>query len=98
MTTPSRPLASSSTAQPTHVGTGYFEMARDDHRLFVNASLRVRPRRREVRATHHIVRGFCEGAEHLTIMFVAGFGAVLLGVLLVNWPKRAEAASANRSR
>jgi drug/metabolite transporter (DMT)-like permease len=37
-------------------------------------------------------------AEHLTIMFVAGFGAVLLGVLLVNWPKRAEAASANRSR
>jgi drug/metabolite transporter (DMT)-like permease len=23
-------------------------------------------------------------AEHLTIMFVAGFGAVLLGVLLVN--------------
>ena len=35
-------------------------------------------------------------AEHLTIMFVAGFGAVLLGVLLVNWPKRA--ASANRSR
>jgi drug/metabolite transporter (DMT)-like permease len=37
-------------------------------------------------------------AEHLTIMFVAGFGAVLLGVLLVNWPKRIEATSANRSR
>ena len=31
-------------------------------------------------------------AEHLTITFVASFGAVLLGVLLVNWPKRAEAA------
>jgi hypothetical protein len=31
-------------------------------------------------------------AEHLTIMFVADFGAVLLGVLFVNWPKRAEAA------
>jgi len=27
-------------------------------------------------------------AEHLTIIFVAGFGAVVLGVLLVNWPKR----------
>ena len=37
-------------------------------------------------------------AENLTIMFVAGFGAVLLGVLLVNWPKRAQATSANRSR
>jgi drug/metabolite transporter (DMT)-like permease len=37
-------------------------------------------------------------AEHLTIMFVAGFDAVLIGVLLINWPKRAEAASANRSR
>jgi len=37
-------------------------------------------------------------AEHLTLIFVAGFGAVLLGVLLVNWPKRAEAASAERSR
>ena len=37
-------------------------------------------------------------AERLTIMFVAGFGAVVLGVLLVNWPKRIEAASANRSR
>jgi drug/metabolite transporter (DMT)-like permease len=37
-------------------------------------------------------------AEHLTIMFVAGFGAVLMGVVLVNWPKRAQTASANRSR
>ena len=27
-------------------------------------------------------------AERLTIVFAAGFGAVLLGVLLVNWPKR----------
>jgi len=27
-------------------------------------------------------------AEHLTIVFAAGFGAVLLGVLLVNWPKQ----------
>jgi drug/metabolite transporter (DMT)-like permease len=27
-------------------------------------------------------------AERLTIIFVAGFGAVVLGVLLVNWPKR----------
>jgi drug/metabolite transporter (DMT)-like permease len=37
-------------------------------------------------------------AEHLTIMFAAGFGAVLLGVLLVNWPKRTQAAPADRSR
>ena len=37
-------------------------------------------------------------AEHLTIIFVAGFGAVLMGVLLVNWPKRTQAASAERSR
>ena len=37
-------------------------------------------------------------AEHLTIMFVAGFGAVLLGVLLVNWPKRTQPAPAERSR
>jgi drug/metabolite transporter (DMT)-like permease len=29
-------------------------------------------------------------AERLTIIFVAGFGAVLLGVLLVNWPKRSR--------
>jgi drug/metabolite transporter (DMT)-like permease len=27
-------------------------------------------------------------AEHLTILFAVGFGAVLLGVLLVNWPKQ----------
>ena len=27
-------------------------------------------------------------AEHLTIIFAAGFGVVVLGVLLVNWPKR----------
>ena len=27
-------------------------------------------------------------AERLTIIFAAGFGAVLLGVVLVNWPKR----------
>ena len=28
-------------------------------------------------------------AERLTTVFVAGFGAVVLGVLLVNWPRRA---------
>ncbi|MDQ5830140.1 MAG: DMT family transporter, partial [Actinomycetota bacterium] len=27
-------------------------------------------------------------AEHLTIIFAAGFSVVVLGVLLVNWPKR----------
>ena len=32
-----RPLAALSTAQPTHFGTGYSEIARDDHRLFVDA-------------------------------------------------------------
>jgi drug/metabolite transporter (DMT)-like permease len=37
-------------------------------------------------------------AERLTIMFVAGFFAVLLGVLSVNWPKRTPAAPAERSR
>src|SRR3712207_3078163 len=37
-------------------------------------------------------------AERLTIIFVVGFCAVLLGVLLVNWPKRTEAAPADRSR
>jgi drug/metabolite transporter (DMT)-like permease len=37
-------------------------------------------------------------AEHLTIIFVAGFCAVLIGVLLVNWPKRTLAASTERSR
>jgi drug/metabolite transporter (DMT)-like permease len=35
--------------------------------------------------------------ERLTIVFATGFGAVVLGVLLVNWPKRTEAAPANRS-
>ena len=37
-------------------------------------------------------------AERLTIIFAVGFGAVLLGVLLVNWPKRIEAAPTFRSR
>jgi drug/metabolite transporter (DMT)-like permease len=37
-------------------------------------------------------------AERLTIVFAAGFGAVLIGVLLVNWPKRTKAAPADRSR
>jgi drug/metabolite transporter (DMT)-like permease len=37
-------------------------------------------------------------AEHLTIVFAAGFGVVLLGVLLVNWPKRREVAPVDRSR
>ena len=37
-------------------------------------------------------------AERLTIVFAAGFGTVLMGVLLVNWPKRLEAAPADRSR
>ena len=37
-------------------------------------------------------------AERLTIIFAAGFGAVLLGVLLLNWPKRTQAAPADRSR
>jgi drug/metabolite transporter (DMT)-like permease len=37
-------------------------------------------------------------AERLTIVFAVGFGAVLLGVLLVNWPKRAEATPAERVR
>jgi len=37
-------------------------------------------------------------AERLTIIFAVGFGAVLLGVLLVNWPKRLEAAPTLRSR
>jgi len=36
--------------------------------------------------------------ERLTIVFAAGFGAVLLGVLLVNWPKPTEVAPADRSR
>ncbi len=37
-------------------------------------------------------------AERLTIAFAAGFGAVLLGVLLVNWPKRTDAAPAASGR
>jgi drug/metabolite transporter (DMT)-like permease len=37
-------------------------------------------------------------AERLTIIFAVGFGAVLLGVLLVNWPKRFEAAPTLGSR
>jgi drug/metabolite transporter (DMT)-like permease len=32
-------------------------------------------------------------AERLTITFVAGFGAVVLGVLLVNWPKRTRGSA-----
>jgi drug/metabolite transporter (DMT)-like permease len=37
-------------------------------------------------------------AERLTIIFAVGLCAVLLGVLLVNWPKRLEAAPPLRSR
>jgi drug/metabolite transporter (DMT)-like permease len=37
-------------------------------------------------------------AERLTIVFAMGFGAVLIGVLLVNWPKRAEATPVERIR
>jgi drug/metabolite transporter (DMT)-like permease len=37
-------------------------------------------------------------AERLTIIFAAGFGAVVLGVLLVNWPKRRAAAPVDHSR
>jgi drug/metabolite transporter (DMT)-like permease len=37
-------------------------------------------------------------AERLTTIFVVGFGTVVLGVLLVNWPKRREAATADRGR
>jgi drug/metabolite transporter (DMT)-like permease len=32
-------------------------------------------------------------AEHLTVIFAAGFGVVLLGVLLVNWPKKGQPPS-----
>jgi len=32
-----RPLASLSSAQPTHLGTGYSEIARDDYRLSIDA-------------------------------------------------------------
>jgi drug/metabolite transporter (DMT)-like permease len=35
-------------------------------------------------------------AERLTIVFATGFGVVLLGVLLVNWPKRTEVAPPDR--
>lgn len=37
-------------------------------------------------------------AERLTVVFAAGFGLVLLGVLLVNWPKRTGKAPVNRGR
>ena len=37
-------------------------------------------------------------AERLTIAFAAGFGVVLVGVLLVNWPRRTGAAPLGRSR
>jgi drug/metabolite transporter (DMT)-like permease len=37
-------------------------------------------------------------AESLTIVFAVGFGAVLVGVLLVNWPKRTEVELTERSR
>ena len=37
-------------------------------------------------------------AERLTIVFAAGFGLVLLGVLLVNWPRRTGVAPLGRSR
>jgi drug/metabolite transporter (DMT)-like permease len=37
-------------------------------------------------------------AERLTIIFAVGLCAVLLGVLLVNWPKRLEVAPTLRSR
>jgi drug/metabolite transporter (DMT)-like permease len=37
-------------------------------------------------------------AERLTAAFAAGFGLVLLGVLLVNWPTRTGVAPVGRSR
>ena len=37
-------------------------------------------------------------AERLTIVFAVGFGVVLLGVLLVNWPKRREETPVGHSR
>jgi drug/metabolite transporter (DMT)-like permease len=37
-------------------------------------------------------------AERLTIVFATGFGAVLVGVLLVNWPKRTKVEPSNRGR
>ena len=36
-------------------------------------------------------------AERLTIIFAAGFGVVLLGVLLVNWPARRKTAPTGRN-
>ncbi len=37
-------------------------------------------------------------AERLTIVFAMGFGAVLVGVLLVNWPQRTKVEPSNRGR
>jgi drug/metabolite transporter (DMT)-like permease len=37
-------------------------------------------------------------AERLTTIFVVGFGAIVLGVLVVNWPKRIETAPADHGR
>jgi drug/metabolite transporter (DMT)-like permease len=37
-------------------------------------------------------------AERLTTIFVVGFGTVVLGVLVVNWPERREAAPADHGR
>jgi drug/metabolite transporter (DMT)-like permease len=37
-------------------------------------------------------------AERLTVTFAAGFGAVVLGVLLVNWPRRTDVAPTARAR
>ena len=37
-------------------------------------------------------------AERLTIVFAMGFGAVLVGVLLVNWPKRTKVEPSSRGR
>ncbi len=37
-------------------------------------------------------------AERLTIVFAMGFGAVLVGVLLVNWPKRTKVEPSKRGR
>jgi len=37
-------------------------------------------------------------AERLTTVFVAGFSAVLVGVFLVNWPRRKEVARTDRNR
>ena len=37
-------------------------------------------------------------AERLTLVFAVGFGAVLVGVLLVNWPKRTKVEPSNRGR